>query len=967
MRRLCLLPMAYLSFVLILFSFTILGTANSDAGPALLNIARITPTGADVPPGRQIVFQFNRAVVPVGRMERNASEVNITISPETDCQWRWLDTRVLACRLDQADALKPATRYDIVVNSGIKAEDGAMLAESVRHSFVTERPGVRHAWFRTWKAPGMPVIRLIFNQPVSGQSVAKHLFLMVPEPKEQRIALNVTADPDDKQTPFILPLPGEKTALIPDTGKSSDKRGNGYEKSPANRRTEARRVWLISPVAELALDTRAELRVEPGLVSFSGPERGVENRVLTAFYSFPDFAFEGVECVDIRNEKITLRPERPGSDLAARCNPLRGAALIFTAPVVDEEVKEHVTITPDLAGTRTDYDPWANRRGYSRLSSPHEKGRKYSVRLPEVLKAWQGYALQSDPVEFKDEFGRTLTAPIDFRFATDHRRPDFTLTHPRAVLEKDADTEMPLVVTNLEKVTVIYDLMTAQERQSGRKYELQIPPAEDIAFRTSLKVRDLLEGQSGVIRGQVDSRPPVSKDFWERWFFAQVTPFSVHVKAGHYNTLVWVTEFRSGQPVAAATVKIFRDTYQGAAEQPEILTRAVTDDTGVAMLAGTREIDPDLKFLHTYKMTEPRLFVKIEKADDLALVPLDYQFQVDTYRASRYSVSSFMRRRYGHIHTWGTTAQGVYKAGDTIQYKLYVRDQNNEVFVPAPADGYTLEVVDPTGKTIYSVADISLSEFGAHDGQFTVSRTGAVGWYRFQLKAAFTEDIWEPMRVLVSDFTPAPFKVTTDLNGLNFQPGDSVEVTTRARLHSGGPYTDAGSRVTATLEARPFGSQDPSARGFRFDSYVPEAPPRQTVHQIENTLDKQGNLTTRFTLPESKILYGRLVVESAVRDDRGKYIAGRATADFAGRDHYVGLRSTDWTLDEDEPAAVDLLVLDAGGKPREGIPIHVKVERRETRAARVKGAGNAYLTHYTQQWVEVAQCEAEIRNGAGSM
>ena len=179
MRRLCLLPMAYLSFVLILFSFTILGTANSDAGPALLNIARITPTGADVPPGRQIVFQFNRAVVPVGRMERNASEVNVTISPETDCQWRWLDTRVLACRLDQADALKPATRYDIVVNPGIKAEDGATLTEPVRHSFVTERPGVRHAWFRTWKAPGMPVIRLTFNQAVSGQSVAKHLFMVV--------------------------------------------------------------------------------------------------------------------------------------------------------------------------------------------------------------------------------------------------------------------------------------------------------------------------------------------------------------------------------------------------------------------------------------------------------------------------------------------------------------------------------------------------------------------------------------------------------------------------------------------------------------------------------------------------------------------------------------------------------------------------------------------------------------------
>ncbi len=462
-----------------------------------------------------------------------------------------------------------------------------------------------------------------------------------------------------------------------------------------------------------------------------------------------------------------------------------------------------------------------------------------------------------------------------------------------------------------------------------------------------------------MVQGQLSSSPPVTKHLRERWFFAQVTPFQVHVKIGHFNTLVWVTEFASGLPVVDATVKIYRDTYTALPELPGILTRAVTDSTGVAMLAGIREIDPALKFIQAYGMDGPRLFVKIEKADDLALVPLDRRFRVDTYRASRFSVFPSLRRRYGHIHTWGTTAQGVYKAGDTIQYKLYVRDQNNETLVPAPREGYTLEVVDPTGKIVHTVSELSLSDFGAHDGEFTISPSGAVGWYRFQLKAAFSEDSWEPLRVLVSDFTPAPFKVTTDLNGRLFQPGDSVEVATRARLHSGGPYTDAGSRVTTTLEARPFRSEDPSARGFQFNTYVPGAPSRQTVHQIEDALDDRGNLTTRFTLAESKILYGRLVVESAVRDDRGKYIAGRATADYAGRDRYAGLRSTDWVMNEDEPAGVDLLVVDAGGNPREGVPIQVKVERRETRAARVKGAGNAYLTHYTHQWVAVAKCDLQ--------
>jgi hypothetical protein len=394
MHRLRLLSTTFLTALLISFNFVMPDAVDSDAGLPGLNVVRITPAGMDVPTGRQIVFEFNRAVVPVGRMERNAAEIPITISPGLDCQWRWLNTRVLACRLDESDALIPATRYDLVVDPGIKTEDGVTLAAPVVHWFITERPKVRHAWFRTWKAPGMPFIRLTFNQPVSEESVEKHVFMMTDAPNKQQIGLKVEPDPDDKQTPF------------------------------------------------------------------------------------------------------------------------------------------------------------------------------------------------------KDEFGRTLMASIDMQFATDHRPPDFTLTHSRAVLEKDVDSEVPLAVTNLKKVTLAYDRLTTQAKQSGRNLALQIPQAEDIAFRTPLQVREMLGGQSGVVQGLVDTNPAVSKHLWNRWFFAQVTPFQVHMKIGHYNTLVWVTEFKTGQPVAGATVKIFSDTYTALPQHPTILTRAVTDATGVAMLAGTREVDP---------------------------------------------------------------------------------------------------------------------------------------------------------------------------------------------------------------------------------------------------------------------------------------------------------------------------------------------------------------------------------------
>ncbi|EKD34606.1 MAG: hypothetical protein ACD_75C02264G0002, partial [uncultured bacterium] len=68
-----------------------------------LRILRITPTGKEVAPGRQIVIQFDRPVVPLGRMERSGAELPITMEPRLNCQWRWLNSATLACNLSEQD------------------------------------------------------------------------------------------------------------------------------------------------------------------------------------------------------------------------------------------------------------------------------------------------------------------------------------------------------------------------------------------------------------------------------------------------------------------------------------------------------------------------------------------------------------------------------------------------------------------------------------------------------------------------------------------------------------------------------------------------------------------------------------------------------------------------------------------------------------------------------------------------
>jgi len=918
-----------------------------------LEIIRITPDGEDVPPGRQIVIQFNRPVVPLGRMERTSEEIPIEITPACKCEWRWLNTSALACQLGDKDALRPATKYRMIIHPAIQAEDGSTISKVYKHEFITARPKIRYANFDTWRAPGMPIIRVTLNQPVSKDSVKKHVYMVLAEGKTKRYTLTVEPDPKDYQKPRFVPLTGEGYLL--DFGEQKPEKSDDDPRKIKGK--EARRIWLVSPKKELPLDTSVELRIEPGLVSALGPEHGVTERVVVKFDTFPKFEFLGVQGRTNEGKTELIKGYEEGKP-HIRFNPLDYVALVFSSPVIVEEVKNHVEFTPDLAGGRDDYDPWANTHSYSRLGQPHKKGTTYRVRLPEILKAWHEYYITSGAKALKDEFGRTLPEPIECNFFTDHRKPDFTLIHNTAVLEKQVDTEVPLVVTNLEEVTLRYKRLTPAGSKDKLTYELKIPHVEDVAFMIPFGVRKMLDGATGAVHGHIATKPHVAKYRCAYEFFAQVTPYQVHVKVGHFNTLVWVTDFASGKAVKGAKVTIYQDAIDSLSGGRTILSKAVTNGQGIAVLAGTKEIDPQLDtFRGSYNACfgGKKLFVHVSKDKNMAILPLVRQFRVDTYRASQHTVYPHTRKIYGHIRSWGTTAQGVYRAGDTIQYKLYVRDQDNETFITPPLKKYKLEISDPTGKTVHEIKDITLSKFGAYHAEFTVPKTGAVGWYRFQLSADFTQFTWQPLRVLVSDFTPAPFRVENEINGDLFHQDDEVEVTTYAKLHSGGLYTDASTRITARLKGRYFAPQHRLAKGFRFDSHRYQSRQTYTVYQAEEMLDDQGRLVSTFSLPDKGILYGTLTVESAVQDDRGKYIAASVSADYVGRNRFVGLKNTKWIYHEDEPAQVQYLVVNDRGKPVKGTEVSIIVERLVTKAARVKGAGNAYLTNYVDTWKHVTK------------
>jgi uncharacterized protein YfaS (alpha-2-macroglobulin family) len=884
--------------------------AAKTTAPVKTTLLRITPAGKDVLPPKEIMFQFRDNVIALGKMDRNASDINIEITPPLPCQWRWIDRSSLACRLSDEIHMKSATQYEINIKKNISISDKIFIPKKITHTFSTMSPKVRYITYEMWMAPDVPYLHVYFNMPVTKASVKENLLFLVHKTQQ-------------------IPIAIIKKEIIDDINQST----TTYRIDDTNQ-TAMQQEWIIAPKDSLGLDTDALLVLKNGPISsFATPNSNKES-IIKKIHTYPKFEFLGLKCS--KNKQT------------GRCNPLQSFGLSFSSPVLSSSLKKALTTSPPLNGGLKDFNPWANRYDYSQISYPHYKNDTYTLWLPTRFKAFQDYKLFLNHLQFTDEFGRRLSHDIEKSFATDHRSPELKLTHRNVVLEKELDSSIPLYVTNIHNIDFKYTTLQAKNRSKKSSHTIATKDIQDLAYKIKMGIRETLHHNSGAIYGEVSS-PEIKKDY-PRPLFAQVTPFQVHTKLGHFNSLVWVTDFKTAHPVEGAKVTLYKGFFNQLDTLKKLPFSGVTDADGIFIFDGTQSIDKQLEHLGWLNRKEERFFIKIEKDNDIALLPLDNNFKVISY-----GVYSDMHHYGEHAKAWGTTAQGVYKLGDTVAYKIYVRDQNNSALITPKKHHFTLKVFNPLNKLIYEKTNFSLNEYGTFNDSFTLSKEGAVGYYSFTLEQVQQRDnkkfnyFWEPMSILVSDFTPASFNVSTEVNGTLFINHDTIAISSRASMFSGAAYSNAEVRVTGHLYEKPFTSSHPMAKGFYFGSGDYK---EIELFNIQQKLNQKGELITTYKLNHTNIPYAELFFESSVKDERGKYIASSTQALYAQVNRFVGLKTTEWLYHRDENATVELLVVNEKGVPVLGTDIVLRVEYEENRASRIKGPGNAFITKNSSHWIQ---------------
>ncbi|MCY3541915.1 MAG: MG2 domain-containing protein [Gammaproteobacteria bacterium] len=865
------------------------GQANTTGKP--LKVRAIYPAGVEVATSDRITIEFNQNVVALGASMFIDDVVPIDIEPAVDCEWNWVKLNTLQCELPIDDDLDGATRYKVIVRPGITAPNGHMMSDDYVHVFETAVPSMNVGQIVSWKSPTEPIIRVIFNQSVEIDSLRDRL-LLVDSVSGTEISTTICPTDWRFESNFRDDFFGRKQSY------------QVFERENCDRNRNHDDSVVILPNERLTPNANVSLLLLPGVKGTAGDLLSKERELVeTNITTFGDFRFLGLTCKDVYgNDQFQSVDQLQEHSCSVSSNIVVHFSSRFHLRWIDPFV--HTEPTIEVEDTW-----WLSGWRQSRGNESFDYAIRGDFRPNTSYRLYVAAADQEDKeadslTPAQDGFGRPLNGTNEITFRIGRPHPTLRLVQTHVVVDSHSNVEPQLLLENVDEVNLYYDVLDDQGIQQTQTKMVPSPDKDDTLQARIFGLRSSIRSNSGVVSGKVVGRPRFDhpKESLESLFFVQATPYSVFLKLGAVDTLAWVVDLHTGEPIKDADVELYLGTPRILSEIRDSVFSGLTNSEGFVSLPGYETFDPywdlgkeDLFWDCRDDRECPMYFLRVEGTEGIALLPLDDSYTIQGY--------VFQDDLFESIDHWATTPQDLYLPGDTVHIKGFVRTRRNDIRA-IPGEGhFGLCVLGPNHSEI-EVTPLSLNEFGSYHTSITLRNNAELGEYEMGLVYDAQKPISSPcldvyrdsktFKVLggsftVFEFKTNPIRVTQTLNAEQYEFGDQITTTTRAEFHAGGPYANASGQVDVWLL-----EQSPSFENLPKNEYIvsrnrDEALSGSLIAE-EFELDSEGKHVSTLSSLRSNVYYGELRVDSSVLSDRGKSVATHIKAPYFGVDRFVGIR-----------------------------------------------------------------------------
>ncbi len=257
------------------------------------------------------------------------------------------------------------------------------------------------------------------------------------------------------------------------------------------------------------------------------------------------------------------------------------------------------------------------------------------------------------------------------------------------------------------------------------------------------------------------------------------------------------------------------------------------------------------------------------------------------------------------------TPRGVYRPGETVPFRVLVRDSAMKAPAPFPV---SWKVFTPTGRTAGQGLEM-LSASGGAGFELPLVPATPTGAYRLEIYLPGQENK-APLgsaAFSVEDLAPPRLEVTLEPDVKSVSGDGAVSVAVEARYLFGTPAADAGYEVN--IQAQPLEFSHPDWRRFAF--------PAQTERYKSNyfdvkdqTLDENGKAVFSIS-PASEFgaTSQRLVFTFRVREDGGRMVAKSLSLPYYPKPVLIGYALPRQELAAGGPCRIDVAAVTPEGAP----------------------------------------------------
>ncbi|MGB3075492.1 MAG: MG2 domain-containing protein, partial [Chitinophagales bacterium] len=622
---------------------------------------------------------------------------------------------------------------------------------------------------------------------------------------------------------------------------------------------------------------------------------------------------EGLPCVGstyTTKEKMEFLSEIPVkekimiTEMTASFIDGAGLVTVFTnQPIVNENLKSIITISPALTFTATLIDNGFNLKG------DFEPGKTYDITISKELKGVFGYTLE-------ENYSQTVSFG--------ELEPALAFAGNNSIyLSSKGARNVGINIVNINKVKVsiiriyennILNFMRAgnewgyyYEEEEGDNYEYHNYEYYDYNHYGDLVKEKVIDVQSLPKQGNmrllnmnleevgyndqfkglyVVKVEDVDHQYLQESKFISLSDIGLIVRGSEDEVVVFANSIMTADPLTNVKVNFISTNNQ-------TIQSVTTDSKGVAVLKNAKAI---LGKFHIGMIT-------CTQGDDFNFMILDNT----SVQTSRFEVGGKYSND-AHLDAFLYGDRDIYRPGDSIHVNAVIRTADWKIQKEVPMK---IKLLLPSGKEYQSYKKTP-DDQGAFETSFYLPTSIVTGLYTIELYTG-NDVLIQSRSISVEEFVPDRIKVTTTLDKLTAKPKDEIKAEVVAANLFGPPAANRNYELQMTLNRKSFSAK-------KFNDYNFSITTGNEIF-FENILrqgktDNDGKAIEVFTIPEYNdvgVLAGKVI--TTVFDESGRPVNRLSEFSVNTQDVFYGIKYFDRWLSTKQPLSFQFVALNIAGQP----------------------------------------------------